>query len=177
MPTRLVGGDRGLEIHGLRKRYGNTQALSGDDLSLPAGRVTGIAGPKGAGKSTVIRILAGETSLDEGTLSLDGDQWSPVASKNAVAVVHQEPQLFPNLTVGQNLLVGRERTRTAWPSPGEHEDALLRRLELWDYRHQALGSCSLAIQQRTEIARAVGADARLFLFDEPNSALSPAESE
>jgi ABC-type sugar transport system ATPase subunit len=165
----------GFQIRGLRKRFGNTQALDGVNLDLPAGRITGIAGPNGAGKSTLIRILAGESSADEGTIDLDGSPWSP--NGDQVAVVHQEPQLFPNLTVAQNLLVGRERTRAAWPSPTSNERALMRQLELTNQADRALGDCSLAVQQRTEIARAVGADARLFLFDEPNSALSPAESE
>lgn len=165
----------GFQIRGLRKRFGNTQALDGVNLDLPSGRVTGIAGPNGAGKSTLIRILAGESSADEGTIDVDGSPWSPKGDQ--VAVVHQEPQLFPNLTVAQNLLVGRERTRAAWPSPTQTEWALMRQLELTNQSDRALGECSLAIQQRTEIARAVGADSRLLLFDEPNSALSPEESQ
>lgn len=165
----------GVRIRGVRKHYGNTRALRGIDLDLPAGKVTGIAGPNGAGKSTMIRILAGETAADEGTITLDESPWIPVGGE--VAIVHQEPQLFPNLSVAQNLVVGRERTRTRWPSPGKREQQLIEELELYSQRNFALADCSLAVQQRTEIARAVCANARLFLFDEPNSALSPAESQ
>lgn len=172
IPTDLA---RGIRIRGVRKSFGNTRALNGIDLDLRAGSITGIAGPNGAGKSTLIRILAAETTADEGTIALDGSPWVP--SGDEVAIVHQEPQLFPNLTVVQNLLVGRERARVGWPSPGRREQQLIQELELTAQRHKSLADCSLAVQQRTEIARAVGANARLFLFDEPNSALSPAESE
>ena len=82
----------------LRKRYGNTVALDGLDLDLRPGEVLGIAGPNGAGKSTLVRILAGEEAADEGELLLDGGRGAAAMRRRPVAVVHQEPQLFPNLT-------------------------------------------------------------------------------
>ena len=78
----------------------------------------GIAGPNGAGKSTLIRIIAGEERPDSGTLTFDGRPWFPSVDWHEVAVVHQEPQLFPNLTVAENVLVGREGTRTGRPRLG-----------------------------------------------------------
>src|SRR6187399_3053074 len=100
----------GIEVRGLRRYYGDTRALDGVDLDIRPGEVLGIAGPNGAGKSTLVRIIAGEERPDAGELTFDGNPWSPTIDWHAVAVVHQEPQLFPNLTVAQNVLVGREGT-------------------------------------------------------------------
>ena len=103
----------GIHLRGLTKRYGATVALAGVDLDLRPGEVLGIAGPNGAGKSTLVRIIAGEERADGGELTFDGRPWSPTADWRAVAVVHQEPQLFPNLTVAENVLVGREGARAS----------------------------------------------------------------
>ena len=106
----------GISIRGVTKRYGSTIALNGVDLDVRPGEVLGIAGPNGAGKSTLIRVIAGEERPDGGELTFDGVPWSPTVDWHAVAVVHQEPQLFPNLTVAQNVMVGREGTSAARPS-------------------------------------------------------------
>ena len=109
--TAEAGARSGLRIRGLRKWYGDTRALDGLDLDARRGEILGIAGPNGAGKSTLIKILAGETAANDGEIMLDGRTWATEADRDRVAVVHQEPQLFPNLTVAQNLMVGREGTR------------------------------------------------------------------
>jgi ABC-type sugar transport system ATPase subunit len=96
--------------------------------------------------------------------------------RDRVAVVHQEPQLFPNLTVAENLMVGREGRRALIRQLHDGERTLMHDLAILDYRDQPLGSVPLAIQQRVEIGRALARDARVFLFDEPNSALTPDES-
>ncbi len=163
-----------IEIRGLRKHYGNTKALDGLDLDLRPGEVLGIAGPNGAGKSTLIRILAGEENADAGELRVGGQVFTPGA---AVAVVHQEPELFPNLTVAENLLVGREDGWVRWPRPHKADLALMEALGIGPVAGRLLGDCTLAVQQRTEIARALARDARVFLFDEPNSALTKEESD
>jgi ABC-type sugar transport system ATPase subunit len=165
-----------LVIRGLKKRYGSTIALAGLDIDLVPGEIIGIAGPNGAGKSTLVRIIAGEEPADEGTITRDGAAWSPRAKWMSVAVVHQEPQLFPNLTVGENLMAGREGTRTRRPRLGADDRALMDALSIGHLADVPLGDCSLATQQRTEIARALARDARIFLFDEPNSALTREES-
>ena len=164
-------------IRGLRKAYGNTRALDGLDLDLVPGEVLGIAGPNGAGKSTLMRILAGEERLDSGELHVGGQPFSAADAARMVAVVHQEPQLFPNLTVGENLLVGREPGRMLRPSSPPSDHALMEALGLGPYVTRPLADCTLAVQQRTEIARALARDARVFLFDEPNSALTDEESD
>ena len=98
----------GVEIRGLRKRYGDTVALAGLDLVARPGKILGVAGPNGAGKSTMVKILAGEVGWDEGEILVDGEPWSSEIGSHRVAVVHQEAQLFPNLTVGENIVAGFE---------------------------------------------------------------------
>ncbi len=169
-------GDAGLHIRGLRKWYGDTRALDGLDVDVSPGEILGIAGPNGSGKSTLIKILAGEVAADAGEIRLDGAIWETDVDRERVAVVHQEPQLFPNLTVGENVMVGREGTRALTRPLSEQERALMADLAILQFRHRPLATVPLAIQQRVEIARALARDARVFLFDEPNSALTPEES-
>lgn len=175
--SRLDGdGRQGIGIRGLTKRYGSTIALNGVDLDLRPGEVLGIAGPNGAGKSTLIRIIAGEERPDGGELTFDGLPWSPFVDWQSVAVVHQEPQLFPNLTVAENMMVGREGAGRSRPKLGDADAKVMAALGIGHLGNTLLSDCSLATQQRTEIARAVARSSRVFLFDEPNSALTADES-
>jgi len=173
----MIAADVGIGLRGLTKRYGSTVALNGLDLDIAPGEILGVAGPNGAGKSTLVRMIGGEESPTSGTLTLDGQPWSPTAQWNVVSIVHQEPQLFPNLTVAENVVAGRESGRAAWPKPSRGDLQIMDAMGLGPVRDSRLGECSLAMQQRTEIARAVARDARVFLFDEPNSALTDAESD
>jgi ABC-type sugar transport system ATPase subunit len=166
----------GLVIEGLRKWYGDTRALDGLDLRAAPGQILGVAGPNGAGKSTLIKIIAGETGPDEGDITFGGSAWDPRVDPGRVAVVHQEPQLFPNLTVAQNIMVGREGTRLVTRDIDPDERELMADLAILVYAGRPLGEVPLAIQQRVEIGRALARDARIFLFDEPNSALTQEES-
>lgn len=170
------GNAVGVSISGLTKRYGDTQALAGIELDVLCGTIHGIAGPNGAGKSTLIKILAGEEKPDGGTISIYGETWTSDIGSNRIAVVHQEAELFPNLTVGENLLVGREGSVTR-PRIGAPERAVLEEMDLTRYTNVVLGDLPLGLQQRTEIARALVRQADVFLFDEPNSALTVQESE
>ncbi len=167
----------GVEIRGLTKRYGSTIALNGLDLDIRPGEILGVAGPNGAGKSTLVRMIGGEETPTSGALTLDGQAWSPTERWDIVSTVHQEPQLFPNLTVAENMVAGREGAGNGWPKPSDSDVQIMDALGLHAVRNVALGECSLAMQQRTEIARAVARQARIFLFDEPNSALTQAESD
>jgi ABC-type sugar transport system ATPase subunit len=173
----MTAADVGIALRGLTKRYGSTVALNGLDLDIAPGEILGVAGPNGAGKSTLVRMIGGEESPTSGTLTLDGRPWSPGEQWNVVSIVHQEPQLFPNLTVAENVVAGREGGRAAWPKPSRDDLQIMEAMGLGPVRDSRLGECSLAMQQRTEIARAVARDARVFLFDEPNSALTDAESD
>lgn len=166
-----------LQITDIEKHYGNTVALRSLRLTVPAGAVFGIAGPNGAGKSTLIRILAGEETEDAGTIELDGAPWTSEQRQLATAVVHQEPQLFPNLTVLQNLHFGLSLTGLRLPRLQPKETEVLEELGLSAFANRELSSCPLVVWQLTEIGRALLREARLFLFDEPNSALGEEESD
>jgi ABC-type sugar transport system ATPase subunit len=166
-----------MELRSIEKAYGETRALQGIDLVIRSGEMLGIAGPNGAGKSTLVRILAGEETRDAGEISVNGRAWTPGDPQDRVAVVHQEPQLWPNLTVAQNMAVGREPSSIRFPRDAAYDRAILRHLEIDRYAERPLAECPLTVRQRVEIGRALAVDARFFLFDEPNSALTEEESD
>ena len=174
-PSEVSG--EGILIEGLHKRYGDTIALDGLDLTVVPGEILGIAGPNGSGKSTMVKTLAGEVIADRGRVLLDGVERAAVDLAGEVTIVHQEPQVFLNMTVAENLLVGRERRRILNRRIDTAESELLADMGLIEHAHTDLEFLPLAAQQRTEIARALAQDARIFLFDEPNSALTEEESE
>lgn len=167
---------RGVRIEDLVKTYGDTVALGGLTLEAFPGEILGVAGPNGAGKSTMVKILAREASPDSGSITLDGVPWSTDTDAHRVAIVHQEPQLFPNLTVAENLLVGEEPSRWQRPKGADADADVLREVGLLPYANATIDRLPLALQQRTEIAKALAKSADVFLFDEPNSALTEVES-
>jgi len=165
-----------MTLRGVRKTFGRTVALADADLDLRSGEIIGVAGPNGAGKSTLTKVLAGELRCDEGTFLVDGDPWDPSRRDGLVALVHQEPQLWPNLTVEENLLVGREGWTVGAARSTEKDRATVASLGLLPWFAEPLERCALAVQQRVEIGRAMVRDARCYIFDEPNSALTEQES-
>jgi ABC-type sugar transport system ATPase subunit len=167
-------GTGALIVEGLKKAYGPTEALRGLSFQARREHLTGVVGPNGAGKSTLVKILAGEEKEDEGTVELDGRPLSLELRRHLVAVVHQEPQLFPNLTVTENVLVGRKGLRR--PRPATDVTRLLDELQLSAVANIALEETSIMVWQLTEVARALLRSAEVFLFDEPNSALTREES-
>jgi len=100
-PSGLSG--EGIVIEGLHKRYGDTVALGGLDITAKPGEILGIAGPNGSGKSTMVKTLAGEVIADRGRILLDGAERDAADLAAQVTIVHQEPQVFLNLTVAENL--------------------------------------------------------------------------
>lgn len=172
-----AGGGATLEVADLVKAYGPAEILHGISLRFDAGTITGIAGPNGAGKSTLVKILCGETPATAGTVSVDGIERNQDELASLSAIVHQEPQLYPTLSVAENVVIGHARSRFARPSPGAADLELLRSLDLLAFKDAPVRSVPIAVQQRTEIARALARDARIVLFDEPNSALTEQESE
>ena len=165
-----------ITMRGVRKAFGRTVALADAELDLRSGEIIGVAGPNGAGKSTITKILAGEERCDAGTFLVDGEQWNPWQRDGLVAVVHQEPQLWPNLTVDENLIVGREGRAIGAARSNAHDRATVAVLGLLPWLDEPLERCTLAVQQRVEIGRAMVRDARCYIFDEPNSALTERES-
>ena len=163
-----------LSVANLTKRYGATRALTGLSLHVQSGSVVGVAGPNGAGKSTLMRLLSGEEKPESGEITLTRD--GKVVRDFNVAVVHQEPQVWPNLTVRQNLAVGRETKTLGRIQPAPEADFVMKTLDIARFADFELADLSLAIHQRVEIARAIMHRADVFLFDEPNSALTDEES-
>jgi erythritol transport system ATP-binding protein len=173
-----------LEARTITKAYDGTLALSGVDFRLERGRIHALIGENGAGKSTLLKILAGVEQPTAGRLWLDGREILLASARDAAArgigMIHQELQLFPDLTVAENLFVGRER-RTRWGTvdwPAQEEAA---RGALARLGHQAispsarLGTLPLGQQQVVEIARALVHQTRVLLMDEPTSALAASE--
>ncbi|MCW2890445.1 MAG: sugar transporter ATP-binding protein [Streptosporangiaceae bacterium] len=167
-----------LILRGVQKSYGETKALAGLDLEARGGQILGVAGPNGAGKSTLVKVLAGETDYDSGEISFRSAEGELFSVRPTAAVVHQETSLFPNLSVAENVFLARSNPGWRYPKAGRRETEVLEEMRLAAYADKKVSQCSLVVRQLTEIARAllVG-DADVFLFDEPNSALTAEESE
>lgn len=167
-----------LEVRSVAKRFGPTVALQNLDLGVAPGEIVGVAGPNGAGKSTLIHILSGELAEDSGAVYLDGVELEASKRSPLVSVVHQELQLFPTLTVGENLLIGQPLPRLARPKPvAETIRAVADEFGLARYLHRLVEECSVVVRQLTEIARAIIQNKPVLVLDEPNSALTQEESE
>jgi len=172
-----------LQARGVAKAFHGVPALVDASLTLRAGEVHVLMGQNGAGKSTLIKILAGVQPRDGGDIQLDGQSLkgrSPQAMQAAgVAVVHQEVQLCPNLSVAENLLAGRFPRRwfgIDWRQVHREAEEALQRLGLKLDVGQPLGDCPVAVQQLVAIARALHQRARVLILDEPTSSLDDAET-
>ncbi len=172
-------------LRGAGKTYGPITALHGVDLELRAGEVMCLAGENGAGKPTLIKILTGAIRRDEGAYVIDGQDVgnpSPAQAREAgIGVVYQELSLLPDLSVGENLLMGRLPARRGITRPRElrkRARAMLERVGLEHLDPDAqVGTLSLATQQLVEIAKVLGENPRVLIFDEPTTALSEAETK
>ena len=171
-----------IDVRGVGKQFGHTRALHQVSLQGHAGSVHAITGENGAGKSTLMKLLAGVHLPDSGELQIRGQPvhlHSPAAARAAgVSTVFQELTVLPNLTVAENLLLGREPTRAGWLQRAAmraqaHE--VLARIGLGLDADRACGSLSVGEQQLVEIAKGVSTDASVFIFDEPTAPLNRAE--
>lgn len=163
-----------LELKNIKKNYGKTIALKDLSLIARSGEILGIIGPNGAGKSTMIKILSGEETDYKGSILLDGKLLKESGIK--IGIVHQEAKLYLNLTVAENLLIGREGKTLKRLTISQREKAMMQKLNIFQYSNNMLSDCPLLVQQLCEICRALLIDASLILFDEPNSALTEKES-
>ena len=172
-----------LQARGITKVFPGTIALDGVDVTLDRGRVRALIGENGAGKSTLVNILAGVEQPTSGELLLDDAVTRFVSARDAldrgIGIIHQELQLFPDLTVAENLFVGRERC-TTWATLDRRSETEATRQVLEKLAHPIppgtrLGTLPLGQQQIVEIARALVRDVRVLMMDEPTSALSAAE--
>ncbi|UYM05912.1 sugar ABC transporter ATP-binding protein [Solicola gregarius] len=168
-----------LSMSDIQKSFGGVHALRGASLCVSAGEVHALLGENGAGKSTLMNILSGVIQPDAGTIEIDGRPasfHSPAASQAAgVAMIHQELDLVPHLTVAQNLFLGREprtplRTLDV-KGLGRKARGLLDEVGIDIAPGRRLGSLRVAEQQMVAIAKALSLDARILVMDEPTSAL------
>jgi rhamnose transport system ATP-binding protein len=174
-----------IELVGVSKRFGAIQALKEVDLSLYAGEVHALVGENGAGKSTLVKILAGVHRPDRGLLKISGEAVelrSPAQAQAAgIAVIHQEPTLFPDLDVAENVFMGhqpRDRLgRIDWRRMYREVEQLLQSLGVELNVYLPVRGLSVADRQLVEIARALSQDARVLIMDEPTASLSPREVE
>jgi ribose transport system ATP-binding protein/rhamnose transport system ATP-binding protein len=167
------------------KSYGPIQALHGVTLELRAGEVMCLAGENGAGKSTLIKILTGAIRRDSGEYLIDGKDVgspSPAQAREAgIGVVYQELSLLPDLSVAENLLMGQLPAIRGITRPAElrrRARAMLERVGLdWLEPDTEVATLSLAVRQLVEIAKVLGANPRVLIFDEPTTALSESETK
>jgi ribose transport system ATP-binding protein len=174
-----------LRIDGVAKRYGATVALDGVHLAVRAGEVHAVIGENGAGKSTLMGVLAGAARPDHGEMFLRDERYAPAspldARQHGVALIHQELSLCPHLTVEDNVLLGSEMSDRGWIDRARTRERALALLDEMPHPEirpeRKLASLSLAARQIVEICRALAADARVLLMDEPTSSLQGADVE
>jgi ribose transport system ATP-binding protein len=172
-----------LEVRGVSKSFPGVRALSGMHLDLRGGEVLALVGENGAGKSTLMKLLAGIHTADEGHFALNGaalELSSPRQAQEAgISIIHQEFNLMPDLTVAQNIYIGREpRSRGFFLDDrvlNARAQALIDRLHLPLDPRRVVGNLSVAKQQMVEIAKALAYDAKVLIMDEPTAALNDAE--
>ena len=173
------------ELRGISKRFAATQALDDVSLTLLPGQVHALVGENGAGKSTLVKILAGVHQPDSGTILLDGEPTQingPAHARSlGIAVVHQEPRLFPDLTVAENVFIGHAPSRRLgildWGATRRAADALFEELDVHLDAGAPVRGLSMADQQLIEIAKSLSVEARVLILDEPTASLSAHEVE
>jgi len=187
VPPPAAGGAGAtvLVLEGATKSFGSVRALEDASIELRAGEAHGLVGENGAGKSTLVKVLAGVYQPDAGRLLLDGEEvrlGGPADARAAgIAVIYQEPTLFPDLSVAENIFMGRQPVsrgrRIDARELRRRVEALMERLDVpLDPSRPARG-LSIADQQIVEIAKALSFEARVIVMDEPTAALSGAEVE
>lgn len=173
-----------LTMRGICKYFPGVRALENVDFTLRKGTIHALMGENGAGKSTLIKVLTGVYPMDEGEIRIDGIEGTIIprspqeAQSYGISTVYQEISLCPNLTVAENMFIGRSEGKYVnWKSMEKRSGELLDSLGIPARPKQQLGSCSLAVQQMVAIARAVDTDCKVLILDEPTSSLDDKEVE
>lgn len=170
-------------MSGVVKHFGAVRAIRHADLHVRPGSVHALVGENGAGKSTLIKILAGAEYPDKGTIEIDGEvaKYSTTsgAIEAGVATVYQEPQLFGELTVSENIFIGREIEkggRIDWKAQKAQVDELLELIGLpLQHATRLVDDLSIASKQQVAIAKALAHDAKVLILDEPSAILTDSE--
>ena len=174
-----------LKAVNITKSFGAVNALKEASFELRAGEVHALVGENGAGKSTLIRIITGAVLHDTGEIFLNGElvrENSPALSKaRGIAAIYQQPALFPELTVAENITIGQERLgvfgRVDWKARRRFAQELLDRIGAMIDPEATASEMSMPQQQLVEIARALGENARILILDEPTASLSADDTE
>lgn len=173
-----------LQMKNIHKSFPGVRALQGVDFSLNEGEIHALMGENGAGKSTLIKVLTGVYGKDEGQIFIGGSDKAAVirspqeAQKQGISTVYQEITLCPNLSVAENMYIGRtEGMCQNWKKMNADADKILTSLDIPAKATQQLASCSIAVQQMVAIARAVDMDCKVLILDEPTSSLDEQEVE
>ncbi|MCI8652143.1 MAG: sugar ABC transporter ATP-binding protein [Angelakisella sp.] len=171
-----------LEMRGICKYFPGVRALQGVDFTLREGEIHALMGENGAGKSTLIKVLTGVYPKDGGEVHIKGVEGpalirSPQDAQNVgISTVYQEITLCPNLTVAENMYIGRTKgMMTNWKAMNHGAEKLLSDLGIPASPTQQLGACSIAVQQMVAIARAVDMECKVLILDEPTSSLDDQE--
>lgn len=172
-----------IRMNGIHKAFGSNQVLSGVDFDLHEGEVHALMGENGAGKSTLMNILTGLHAKDEGTILIDGKETyfanPKEAERQGIAFIHQELNVWPDMTVLENLFIGREISSRWGLLRGNEMKALakeqFRKLSVDIPLNIEAGQCSVGQQQMIEIAKALLTDTKVIIMDEPTSALTERE--
>lgn len=172
-----------VEARGISKQFGGVEVLSDVDLDLHAGEIHALLGENGAGKSTFAKILAGVHRPTRGTLKLNGskvDVTNPIAAqKLGIALIHQEPISFPDLSIAENIVMGRQGggllSRVPWAKIIADARQYLDMLGVSLDVTLPMRGLSIANQQMVEIARSLASDSKLIIMDEPTAPLTPRE--
>ncbi|MET0716497.1 MAG: sugar ABC transporter ATP-binding protein [Mycetocola sp.] len=181
--TEAVSTVPRVALSGIVKNYGGVRAIRNADMSVSPGTVHALVGENGAGKSTLIKIVAGAERADAGELQFNGEHVSIASTTDAIALgvqtVYQEPQLFPELTVAENVFVGRELKkgiRVDWAAQADAMHSLLDTVGLADsVSTEVVGNLSIAQQQQVSIAKALAGEASVLILDEPSAILTDSE--
>lgn len=174
-----------LEARAIRKSFAGVRALQGVDFDLLAGEVHALVGENGAGKSTLIKIITGAVAADSGTLSVAGREVArntpALARSLGIAAIYQQPSLFPHLSVAENMALALESggawRRVDWKTRQRQASELIARAGASIDPGRPAGTLSMPEQQIVEIAKAIGAGARILIMDEPTSSLTDREVE
>lgn len=179
--TSPVGA--GLVCTGLTKQYGGVTVVNDIDIALVPGRVVGLVGENGAGKSTTSGMIAGLVQPDRGSMTIDGEPYEPRSPGDAlragVVLIHQEIRMVRELTVAENIFIGRlpmRRGRVDRARMNDEAADVLGRLGSRVDPRQRIDELSIAAQQEIEIARALSREPRFVIFDEPSASLGRNET-